>query len=188
MNMIKRLLLVFILILNIFSLTACGGNQNSQSNTSQVSTASKEAPKIEEFKEGSIIKSESAEVKINKISLSYDVLPDKMDGFYTHYPAKKGNVYIDIDLDVKNLQKQNLPCDKIMKAEADYNNGYKYKDMPIVKDSSTGFTYANITSIKPLETRGMKFLIECPQEVESSKNPLIVTITLDGKSYQCKIR
>ena len=116
------------------------------------------------------------EITINKVELTYDVLPDDVSGFYTHYEADQGNVYLHIDTDVKNLGKQNLACDEILKAVADYNSGYTYSGFAVPEDSGTGFTYANITSIKPLETLGLHYLFKCPQEVEESSNPLFVTI------------
>ncbi len=125
---------------------------------------------------GDTITTEYAEIVVNKVELTYDVLPDDTSGFYTHYAADPGNVYIHLDLDVKNLGKQNLKCDDILAAKADYNGGYTYSGFAVPEDSVTGFTYANITSIKPLETLGVHILFKCPQEVEESENALFITI------------
>lgn len=139
---------------------------------------------------GETIITDYAEITINKAELSYDVLPDDTSGFYTHYEADPGNVYIHLDLDVKNLGKQNLGCDDILSATADYNGGYTYSGFAVPEDSSTGFTYANITSINPLETLGVHYLFVCPQEVEESTNPLFITIepATSGDSYILTIR
>ena len=139
---------------------------------------------------GDTIVTNYAEITINKIELSYDVLPDNTSGFYSHYEADSGNVYIHLDVDVKNLGKQNLGCDEILSATADYNDGYTYSSFAVVEDSNTGFTYANITSIKPLETLGVHYLFKCPQEVEESTNPLFITITPSSSqdSYILTIR
>lgn len=116
-------------------------------------------------------------------------MPDDTSSFYTHYPAESGQVYIHLDADIKNTQKQNLNCDEIYEVVADYNSGYTYDGQPIVDDASTGFTYANITQIDPLQTLGVHYLIECPEEVETSQNPLVVTITMNDESqYQYVIR
>ncbi len=137
---------------------------------------------------GDTIKTNNKEITINNIEFSYDVLPDDTTSFYTHYPAESGNVYIHIDVDVKNLQKQNLNADEIMSVEADFNNGYTYGGSAIPEDSTTGFTYANITSIKPLESLGVRFLIESPQEVEESDESLILTFTVDGDNFVYSMR
>lgn len=125
---------------------------------------------------GDTIVADTMEITINKAELTYDVLPDDTSSFYSHYAADPGSVYLHLDLDVKNLGKQNLPCDEILSATADYNNGYTYNAFAVPEDSTTGFTYSNITTIKPLETLGMHYLFECPQEVEESENPLFVNI------------
>lgn len=173
-------------------------NTNKTTNTinSDKTASSSEPVKVEKEKEpevktitiGNTINSKSYNLTINKIEFSYDVLPDKTSGFYTHYPAENGSVYINIDADIKNTQKQDLRCDKIMKVEANYNNGYTYNSTDIVEDTTTGFTYSNISSIKPLETQGMRFLIKCPQEVAESSNPLNLTFAIDGEKYNYTMR
>ncbi|MFT4004545.1 MAG: hypothetical protein QM683_02410 [Lacrimispora sp.] len=139
---------------------------------------------------GGVITTDTMEITINKAELSYDVLPDDTSGLYTHYAADAGSVYLNLDVNVKNLGKQNLPCDEIMKATADYNGGYTYAGQAIPEDGSTGFTYANITSISPLGTLGVHFLFQCPQEVEESQNPLFITLEPSGTkdSYVLTIR
>jgi len=141
-----------------------------------------------EIKEGDTIKTDRMEIKIKKIEFSYNVLPDNTDGFYTHYPAETGHVYIHIDTDVKNIQKQILNCDGIMVVEANYNDGFTYSSFAVPEDASTGFTYANITSIDPLQTLGVRFLIDCPQEVEETDNPLFLIFNVDKQKYKYIIR
>ena len=139
---------------------------------------------------GDTITTENTEITINKVELTYDVLPDDTSSLYTHYAADPGNVYLHLDVNVKNLAKQNLSCEDILSATADYNNGYTYTGYPVPEDSTTGFTYANITSINPLETLGVQYLFKCPQEVEESENPLFITIepTSSGSSYILTVR
>lgn len=140
------------------------------------------------IKIGDTITTDRMEIIIKGVELTYDVLPDDTSGFYTHYPADSGNVYIHIDTDVKNLQKQNLKCDDIMAVKADYNNGFNYDSRTVPEDASSGFTYANITTIKPLETLGVRFLIECPQEVEETDNPLSLFFKADKQEYKYDVR
>lgn len=139
---------------------------------------------------GETITTSNMEFTINKVELTYDVLPDDTSGFYTHYEADAGNVYIHLDADVKNIGKQNLACDELIKTTADYNGGYTYFGQAVPEDSSTGFTYANITNINPLETLGVHFLFKCPQEVEETTNPLFIIIEPIGTkdSYILTVR
>ncbi|MCW0761884.1 hypothetical protein OKR31_14250 [Clostridioides difficile] len=116
------------------------------------------------------------------------MLPKVKESFYTHYPAESGKVYIDIAADIKNAQKQELNCSDLLTIEADYNDGYKYSSQTIVEDETTGFTYDNITSIDPLETKGVRFIIDCPDEVKTSDKPVILNFTFDGNKYVYKMK
>ena len=189
-------------LLCVTAIIGCAGAEKSTDTSSQsennVEQADKkeeekkeEEKKVEEIKNiavGQTINTDNFDLTLNKAELTYDVLPDDTSGFYTHYPADSGKVYINVDVDVKNNQKQDLPCDEILTVVADYNNGYTYNANPIVEDPQTGFTYANITSITPLETKGMRYLINCPQEVEQSQNPLFLTFNINGENYKFTIR
>lgn len=166
---------------------------NTKSELSEEEETPEEESDIQEketiVKKGSTIKTDELELTINKVELTYDVLPDDISDMYNHYEADPGNVYINMDVDIKNLQKKDLPCDEIMTVTADYNNGFTYESFETVEDSITGFTYSNISSINPLETIGMRFLIECPEEVEKeTNNSLFLTFKLGKKTYKYIIR
>ena len=164
--------------------TGAGENEEAVSQTSTYED--KNAPKIIGI--GDTIISETAEITINHVELSYDVLPEEKGYFYTHYAADSGQVYIDVSVNVKNTQKQILSCTDVMTVKADYNDGYTYTAFPVVEDSNTGFTYASIVSIDPLETKGMHFLIDCPQEVEETGNPLFLEFLVEKEKYAYTIR
>ncbi len=151
------------------------------------SAAPTEAP-VTDIQAGAVLTTDAKQIVVNRVELIYDVLPDDTSGFYTHYAADQGKVYICVDMDVTNTAKQNLPCDEILKITADYNNGYTYSGFTVVDDSTTGFTYANITTIDPLSTQGIKYLIACPAEVEESQKPLFLTFEVDGETFRLTIR
>ena len=51
------------------------------------------------------------------------------------------------------------------------------------------FNYSNINSISPLQTMGIHCLVDCSSEIETSDNPLELTIKLrDGKEYLYTVR
>lgn len=171
--------------------TVNGGNDEVRTvavNNEKENTAPKQEVQENFIKKGDTISNDTCEIYIKGVELSYDVMPRKKGSFYTHYEAKSGQVYIDISTNVKNIQKQNLSCDEIVSIKANYNDGYAYSAFPVVEDETTGFTYANITSIAPLETKGMRFLIECPQEVEKTDKPLYLTLILGKNTYKYIIR
>lgn len=133
------------------------------------------------FKPGDIITSDKRAVAINSIKFSYDVMPEDTSLFYTHYEADGGEVYIHIDTDVKNLSKKDLDCDDILSVKADYDEGFVYRGFAVVEDSK-GFTYALISSIDPLKTKKVHFLISCPEEVIESGKSLFIELKLNGTS------
>jgi len=201
-NKLSRIIAITILML---SLSNCSSDNVSNSLQEENNSLKAELAKMQseetsenkiqesednfvDLKIGDTISTENKEITINNIEFSYDVLPDKLDMIYSHYQADSGHVYIHIDVDVKNLQKQNLPCEEIMDIIADYNNGFTYNAFPVPEDSMTGFTYANIVDIKPLETISVRFLIDCPQEVGESSNPIFLTFKVDGENYKYTIR
>lgn len=188
----KSFSLILLSMLVCLSFCSCSNDsKNTNAKADNVKTTQKvETTKAKEkaIKSGDVIKTDYVEITINNVELSYDVKPEKADGFYTHYAADKGKVYICVTASVKNIGKQNISCDEIADVTADYNKGYKYKGFSVVEDSSTGFTYSNISEINPLETKTMKYLIDCPQEVETSKAPLLVKFNVDGKKYIYTIR
>lgn len=191
----KKVLSLFWLLCLSVALVGCVNNSTAtvQKSTNDEQPVSVEQPEeqkedSQQIKAGEKIVTDAMEVTINSVKLTYDVLPDDTSGFYTHYEADKGKVYISVDADVTNKAKQNLGCDEIGTIIANYNDGYTYRGFVVVKDSTTGFTYANITSVDPLETRGIKWLIECPQEVETSTNPLYLEISIEGQKFKYTVR
>ncbi len=164
----------------------------SQSDTAQnqstISSAQTPAP-IQTITAGQTVSIDSYEFTLNRVELSHDVLPDNPPRFYNHYVAPAGQVYIYVNATIKNTSKTALDCDEIYSVTADYNNGYKYTGFNIANDYDGDFTYANITSVDPLQTLGVHCLIECPEEIENTENPLLITINLkDGTKYNYIIR
>ena len=156
---------------------------------SKVTSGDEDNASIKEIRIGEKIETQNYEFDLKNVELSYDIMPDIKSSLYQHYAADAGKVYIFVDADIKNTGKQNLPCDSIYTVEADYNDGYKYTGFAIADDSDSGFTYANIVDITPLETRGVPTLVECPEEIETSLNPLFLIITMkDGSKYKYTIR
>lgn len=144
-------------------------------------------PQIQVVADGNVITTATKEVTIKKSEFSYDVEPDNPDSYYRHYATEAGKVYLVLSVDVKNNGKAAVECDELLGVKADYNNGYSYSAFAVV-DEGNDLGYANITSLDPLSTQAMKYLIECPEEVETSTAPLFLTITVDGVNYQYTIR
>ncbi len=144
---------------------------------------------IAEITAGQTVSTRDYEFTLNRVEFSYKVTPDNPPSYYTYYEASEGQVYIYLNASIKNTQKQSIGCDEVYSVVADYNNGYTYRGSFIADDADGDFTYANITSIDPLQTLGVHCLIACPEEVSTSDAPLFLTITMkDGTKYKYTIR
>ena len=149
-------------------------------------TKSTESPEITP---GQTVTSKDFEFTVNKVVFSHKVEPDVKPSYYRYYDAESGHVYIYVNAKVKNLQQSSVESDEIYSVTADYDNGYTYSGFNIVNDSDGDFTYANITSLDPLQTNGVHCLIDCPEEVETSEKPLVLTFQFkDGSKYIYKMR
>jgi len=164
------------------------GTENTEENTGAPASP-QSAEVIPDITLGQTIAANGFEFTLNRVELSYDVEPDNPPSYYTHYAASQGQVYIYVNATVKNTGKHSLECDNIYSVIADYNHGYTYRGFHIASDSDGDFTYANITNVEPLQTLGVHCLIDCPQEVEASENPLVLTIQMkDGTKYKYTVR
>lgn len=181
----KKILVILGVVLVSTSLTACG--EKTSNTTKKESVAKKEEKKENLIALGETIKSKTKEITLNKVEFSKDVMPSAPSEFYMHYEAEDGKTYIDVGVDVKNLKKTDLECDKVMTVTADYNKGYTYKSFDTVEENGD-FTYSNITTISPLDTKKMNYLVEVPEAVETGKEPLFLVIKIDGDSYKYTIR
>ena len=191
----RRVTVVLLAFVLALSFVGCAQPEEQISDdvkpTDEIKAEEPEKPKEPEAKEivlGETITLDFAEITIKNIEFSYDILPDDTSSFYTHYAADSGQVYVHIDTDVKNLQKQGLPVDEFVNMEVDYNDGYKYNGSPVPEDTNTGFSYANITSIDPLQTLGIRLMADCPQEVAESENPVIVYLDFKGEKFFYKMK
>lgn len=144
---------------------------------------------IYDLKIGDKVKTDDYEFKLEKVETTYQVDPDTKTSYYHYYTAEDDYVYVHVDLTIKNLQKKNMECDEIYSTTVDYDDGYTYTGFNVADDTDGDLTYANITEIAPLESRGVHALVECPEEVESSKKPIVVYLDFfDGTKYKYKLR
>ena len=196
----------FVTMITLALLTGCDSNTTTSNETTTetsetTETVTEETPTQEETPAqeeptenlvaiGDTITTDYAEIKINNACITYEVLPDDTSSYYNYYAAETGNVYVELDVDVKNLQKQTMQCDDVLVATADYNDGFTYNSFAVVEDPTLGFTYSNISAIQPLATQGMRYLFNCPEEIDQTDYPLFIEIQPAGTTdiYKLIIR
>ena len=182
------IILCVIVVFGIIGAATRGGNEDPQTDNSNNVATEKET--IPEISLDETITTDDFEFTLNKVKLSYSVKPENTSSaFYSYYEADEGQVYIYVNASVKNLKQRDVSCDEVYDVIANYNNGYTYEGFNIVTDTDGDFSYASITDITPLQTLGIHCLIDCPEEVETSDNPLTLTIKFrNGEEYLYRVR
>ncbi len=147
-----------------------------------------ETSSLQDIRLGETISSPDLEFTLKSVEFSRKVTPKNTSSAYSYYDAPSGSVYIYVNATVKNLMKQDVTADEVYSVTADYNDGYTYNGFAICDDRDGDFTYANVTSVAPLASLGVHQLVECPEEVESSTSPLVLTILIGDGEYRYAMR
>ena len=136
---------------------------------------------------GQEIKAEDvASFKLVNTEYTTDVLPSKTSGYYTHYPIDDpaNDVYFVVYCDLTNISTSNINADDMISIRAIFDGKYEYKaNMALEEKDGTGFDYANITSISPLETRKGVFMFEVPKSVKDMSVELSIYFYGNEYSY-----
>jgi uncharacterized protein YceK len=183
----KKAIAVILTMITAVALSGCG---IVKSGVSSITNGGLSAPTPVVV--GDTVVMDNYELTIKTLEVTYEVwseteAEDTM--FRSYYAADPGQVYIHLSADVKNTGKTQLRCKEVLGLSADYNNGYKYEGSIMAIDTpSLGLYTAALASIDPLDTMRCHWGIKCPEEVETSGNPLVVTIKIDGNTYECVMR
>lgn len=111
--------------------------------------------------------------------------PSRIDGAYSYYEAESGKKYLVTKMKVKNLKGSDLDIDDITGIKCIYDEKYTYSGFVCVEDSD-GSDLDSYSSIDPLETRTVYYLIEVPQMVE--EGPVELEIYLMGTTYYYQVK
>lgn len=115
--------------------------------------------------------------------LKKEVLPPNPDSYYTYYSEEDGMTYLDVAVSVKNLRTTARTADEFGTAKAVCGAGYEYTGFSIIEENGGGdFTYTNITSVAPLETAILHYLISIPNELADDAS---VSISLELTMLDC---
>lgn len=196
----KKFLSLLLCLAMALSLAACGGGgQPANDSVPPSEPAQNEStPPVEEptaptaeftpVSAGEAITTDDYEFTLNAVEFSYEVLPADTTGYYSYYSPESGNVYIHVDATVKNLMKRDIQIGEIMTAEAVYGDGYSYKGFAVVEDGSSFNFASSWSAAAPLQSCNAHYLIECPDEVETSSDPLVGIKLPDGITYLYTVR
>lgn len=171
---------------NLYALTATLSGAAPQSSAASETAATETAAQTITL--GDTIIAADYEFTLTNVEFSYEVLPPNTSSVYTSYPADSGKVYVDVSADVKNTMERNIRMDELFTVSACYDGKYQYPGFTVVGDDNQFIWASSYTAALPLETCQAHGLIECPVEVDTSGKSVVVTIVIDGVSYEYALR
>lgn len=139
---------------------------------------------------GDTIQGKDWEITISEVNFAQRVDPPEKDMFYNYYQVDDtSNTYLYMILDCKNISSLELSADSIARVKAKYNNNYTYSSFSAIPDKTLGFTYTNITRIKPLTTDKVYFLVEMPNSISTETDtPVEIDIEFEKQNYVFQYR
>lgn len=128
------------------------------------------------------------ELTLNSVDIVDKVQPPDTSSFHTYYEAPAGKRYVYVDLDVKNLGKEDIVASDLYTPTLIYDDGYTYRGQILVLRDESNFSYANIHSVAPLTTEFAGVMFEVPEEVETSDKPLVITFMAGDSLFRYRHR
>lgn len=137
----------------------------------------------------SMVHDGASEFVVEYSNLTERVTPPSPSDFYTYYQAGEGKIYLDICLSYKNLRSSAKQAEGIISGHVLYGGEYQYPGFSVIEESSrSDFTYSSISSIDPLTTEYLHYLVEMPIEVGESDGQILTLLTIDDTKYEIIVR
>lgn len=139
---------------------------------------------------GDTITGKDVEIKIDSAKFAQKVEPPNKDSYYNYYQVDDSdNTFLYIILNCKNTSTIDIKASSVADVTVKYNNDYTYSSFSVVTDKTLGFTYSNITNIKPLTSQKIYYLAEMPKSITDEKGtPVEINIKIDDTTYIYKYR
>lgn len=188
-----------------FFATSCGSNNDTRVEDTQEEIVNETETEPTETTElpteykyalpitlGEPIVTYTKEITVNNIEFTKKLKPKKKGfDYYTGTSGYSGikvepeKVFVNANVDVKNLEKQNILADDVMTVFVDYDDGYIYDSIPFVEYPYPGHLTKSYSSVEivPLATERIQYAAECPEEVSTSNNTVLVLFEIEGRTY-----
>ena len=138
---------------------------------------------------GDTIYTDEYEFTLTNVELTYEVLPPNTSSVYTSYVAETGKVYAHVQASVKNTMTRDLRINELFTTSVLYDGKYPYTGFAVVNDGDNSFDWVgSYVAATPLETCIAHGLVECPAEVDTSGNSVVITMNIGGTEYQYTLR
>ena len=138
---------------------------------------------------GQTIYTNDYEFTLLNVEMTYEVLPPNTSSVYSSYAAESGKVFVHVEADVKNIMQRDIRIDELFTAGAYYDWKYPYEGQTVVNDGDNRFDWVgSYVAATPLETCRAHSIIECPVEVDTSGNSVMVNIQIGDETYYYTLR
>ena len=114
--------------------TVVAENTEASAAESETAAATDDTPVISVGEE---MTTDTCEFSIDSINITNDVMPPKTDGFYTHYQAESGKVYVNFCVAYKNTTSGDVGADEVVSGQLIYADKYTYNGFSIIEEGTT---------------------------------------------------
>ena len=181
-------LLIFVFLL-IIGMTVSSSSKYRENTNIDTYTTSK-LPTKKYINQNETISGKDWEINVVDTYFNQRIDPPDKSGLYTYYQVKDtNNTYLCIILNAKNISSLELRASKVATIKVKYNNNYSYSSFSAISSKNLGFTYTDITNIKPLTSDSIYYLAEMPlQATNNADEPIEIEIHFENETYYYKYR
>ncbi len=176
---------------NLFVQTISNSLNSNSSSARDLSVPSPEIEEKQYVNVGEVIKTKDWEITIDSAQFSQKVEAPQQSGYFSNYyqVGDSDNTYLYVVLNCKNISTLDMMADEVAGVNVKYKNDYQYSSFSAMLDGQLGFTYTNITSIKPLTSDKIYYLSEMPKSIEDdTDSPIEIYIKVNGETFVYKYR
>lgn len=182
-----------VIVYNMYFAVGKALNEVSSALDDVTGVSSSSSTKSDEIKTvgmGEKITGKDVDVIIESVQFSQKVEPPTKPMYYEYYQVKDSdNTYLYLILDCKNTSTIDLTASSVANVTVKYNNDYTYSSFSAIPDDTLGFTYTNLTNIKPLTSKKIYYLVEMPKNIaDETDTPIEIQVKVDNTTYVCKYR
>lgn len=180
-----------LMLLGIIVSTSISGNPSTQQVYTKDTSISSTVNEKRYINIGDTVKGKDWEITIEEVKFGQRIDPPDMSGYFaTYYQVKDtDNTFLATTINAKNISNLDLGADKVCTVNVKYKNSYTYNSFDVVDGGSLGFTYTNITNIKPLTSKKVYYLAEMPKTIaDETDTPVEIEIKFENQTYYYKIR
>lgn len=131
-----------------------------------------------------------ADITVSGSKIAKKIEPSNPGTFYTYYESKEADsTYFALTIKAKNLNTEGIGADEIAEVNLKFDNQYDYRTFSTIeKGGGEDFTYTNITTIDPLKSGTLLYIVEIPNEVAKSDKPLKAEIKIQDQLFEYTVR